>query len=73
MSGWYASYWNAFLFWIQCKCSESAIASVTLMLCSHLTSAFASTSPSKFNIASMVMQTKMQSMGQNPFSASMLI
>ena len=39
-----------------------------LRLCSHLTSAFASTPPSKFNIASMVTQT--QRMGLNPLSAS---
>ena len=41
----------------------------SFMLCSHLTSAFASTStsPSKFNIASMVKQ--MQRMGLNPFSS----
>ena len=38
------------------------------MLCSHLTSAFASTSPSKFNIASKVMQTQTLRMGLNPFS-----
>ena len=38
-------------------------------MCSHLTfaSAFSSTSPSKFNIASMEMQTQMQKMGLNPF------
>ena len=42
-------------------------------VCSHLTSAFVSTSPSKFNIASMVTQTQTHRMGLNPFSASMLI
>ena len=41
------------------------------MLCSHLTSAFASMSmspsPSKCNIASMVTQTQMQRLGLNSF------
>ena len=43
----------------------------TFMLCSHLTfaSVFASTSPSKFNIVSMEMQTQMHRMGLNPFFA----
>ena len=41
---------------------------VTLKVCSHLTfaSAFASTSPSKFNIASMETQTQTHRMGLNP-------
>ena len=39
------------------------------MLCSHLTFAFASTPPSKFNIVSMKMQTQMHRMGPNPFCA----
>ena len=34
-------------------------------MCSHLS--FASTSPSKFNIVSMEMQTQMHGMGLNPF------
>ena len=43
-----------------------------VMLCSHLTSAFASTSmsPSKFNIASLFTQTQRQRWGLNPFSTS---
>ena len=42
------------------------------MLCSHLTSAFAfvSMSLSKFNIASMVTQTKMQRMGYSLLQCS---
>ena len=36
-------------------------------VCSHLTFAFASTSPSKFNIASMETQTQTYRMGLNPF------
>ena len=36
-------------------------------VCSHLAFVFASTSPSKFNIASMVMQTQTHRMGLNPF------
>ena len=36
-------------------------------VCSHLTFAFASTSPSKFNIASMETQTQTHRMGLNPF------
>ena len=39
----------------------------TLKVCSHLTFAFVSTSPSKLNIASMEMQTQMHRMGLNPF------
>ena len=43
---------------------------ITIKVCSHLTSpfAFASKSPSKFNIASMVTQTQMHRMGLNQFS-----
>ena len=43
--------------------------SETFKVCSHLTLAFAfaSTSPSKFNIASMETQTQMHRMGLNPF------
>ena len=53
------------------SCENKVLA---LKVCSHLTSAiaFASTSRSKFNIASMVTQTQMHRMGLNPFSASML-
>ena len=38
------------------------------MLCSHMTSAFASTlaSPSKFNIAPILTQTQIQRMGSEP-------
>ena len=36
-------------------------------LCEHSTFAFASTSPSKFNIASMETQTQTHRMGLNPF------
>ena len=41
----------------------------TVKVCSHLTFAFAfaSMSPSEFNIASMEMQTQMHRMGLNPF------
>ena len=38
-----------------------------LKVCSHLTFAFASTSPSKFNIVSMETRTQMHRMGLNPF------
>ena len=38
-----------------------------LKVCSYLTFAFASTSPSNFNIASMETQTQMHRMGLNPF------
>ena len=37
-----------------------------LMLCSHLMSAFASISPSKFNIVSMVTQMQTQDIGSDP-------
>ena len=42
---------------------------IQLKVCSHLTfaSTFASTSPSKFNIASMETQTQTHRMGLNPF------
>ena len=39
----------------------------TLKVRSHLTFAFASTLPSKFNIASMETQTQTHRMGLNPF------
>ena len=47
---------------ICCSCLQHR-----LMLCSHLTSAFAL--PSKFNILSLAMQTLMQIMSSGPFSA----
>ena len=51
----------------QSECLRVCLSRVSCnILCSHLTSAFASTS--KFNIASVVTQT--QIMGLNPFSAS---
>ena len=43
----------------ECRCKRN------LKVCSHL--AFASTSPSKLNIASMETQTQMHRMGLNPF------
>ena len=43
---------------------------LSLVFCSHLTPAFVSTSTSKFNIASIVMQTQMQRMSLNPFFTS---
>ena len=48
---------------------------ISFKACSHLMSAFAfaSTSPSPFNIASMVTQTQTHIVGLNPFSASVLI
>ena len=48
---------------------------IAIMLCSHLVSAFVSTStsPSKLNIASMVRQTQTQRMGLNSFSVSMFL
>ena len=49
--------------------THSGATPLFLKVCSHLTFAFAfaSTSPSKFNTASMVTQTQTHRMGLNPF------
>ena len=46
---------------------------VHLMLCSHLTSALMSMSPSKFNIASMVMQMQKQKINLYSFSIDTML